>query len=205
VGALTKAFFFQGRRIALREVVPEDASLYLRWLRAGVFRHYRPGLEAILTDLDLTRSFLAWRRIIEPAPEVEVWVYRLGSPGPRGIMGVLGIDWWHRRGELTATFFDLGLRERLEALGLLVYGGFRWLELEKLVFLVREHEKRFLRFLRRLKLEPEAFLPGEGRDHLTGRRYGVYRFALFPETFAEMVKNSPLLRLRELLGEAGSF
>ncbi|MBX6424249.1 GNAT family N-acetyltransferase [Thermosulfurimonas sp. F29] len=190
--ALTEAFLYRGRRVLLREVVPGDAPLYLRWLREGVFRIYRPGLEVLLADVESTRAFLEWRRNLDPVLEVEVWVYGRDALRPRGLMGVLGMDHWHRRGELVAVFRDLWIRERLEALWLLVNGAFRWLGLEKLFFLVREEEKRFLRFLERLGLEPEAYLEREGRDPLTGERYGVYRFALFPETLEDLKRRSPI-------------
>ena len=188
MGALTEVFVLPGRRIVLRETAPEDALLYLSWLQNGVFRRYRPGLEFLLKDAEIVREFLAWRRGLVPAPEIEVWVYRKGEFCPRGLMGLLGLDYWHRKGEAVAIFSGLAPRERLEALWLLLEGGFSHLRLEKIFFQVRETERRFLHFLEKVGLRPEAYLAKEGRDPETGLRYGVYRFAIFPETL-ERLKN----------------
>lgn len=165
-------------------------------MREGVFRRYRPGAEFFLRDAETVRRFLARRRTLSPVPEIEVWVYRKGELRPQGLMGLLGIDPWHRRAEAAAVFRGLAPRERLEALWLLLEGGFSLLGLEKIFFQVRDTEKRFLRFLERLDLGPEAYLAKEGRDPETGKRYGVYRFAVFPETLKRLRNNRLLSQLR---------
>jgi len=195
-----ESLFYEGRYIVLREILPSDASLYFSWLGVGYLEAYRPGLRKLLGSLHETRLFLSWRKEFNPPLEIELWVYSKKTFSPEGVIGILGIDQYHRKGELVAIFRTLSLRERFEAFLILLCLGFNFLHLEKLFFLVQEKDTRFLKFLSRIGLQPEAYLPREGKD-LHGERYGVYRFALFPE----ILSSSLYRKITQLVKEEPRF
>jgi len=178
-------FYYQGKNIILKEVEIGDASIYFNLIQQKKLTLYRPGMENFLFNEKQVIDFLHYRKNILPLVELETFIYPKNLQFPIGIVGLLGVDNFHKKAELALAMWEKHLKAFFETIIVALRGAFLGLKLEKIFFLVSEKNKDLLNFLQKQRMSPEGRLKKEAWDPNLHTRYDVFRFALFPEILSD--------------------
>ena len=178
---------YKGKYISLKEVDVKDAPIYFKLIQKKKLSLYRPGIEKFLLSEGQVAEFLHYRQNILPLVEIETFIYKKNVPFPIGIVGLLGVDNFHKKAELVLTMWDRCLKAFFETVVVSLRAAFLGLKLEKIFFLVSEYNKEFLTFLQKRKIFPEGILKKEAIDPVLNTRYDVFRFALFPDILSDPI------------------
>ncbi len=165
----------------LKEVLPSDSYLYFWCINKRKLKYYRPHLELLFKTEQEVKNFLTYRRKIDPPVELEAFIIRKKDEVPIGLVGLLGIDHFHKKGEIAISLWEDGKRIFFETILVVLKVAFLNFKLEKLVFLIREDDKKFLTFLKKRGVKPEGILKKEAKEYDTGIRYNMVRFGIFPD------------------------
>lgn len=198
-GIENNPFFYMGKRVIIRTLNPDDASLVYSWMQEKFFSYYKPYYKTICSTEALIAQRIQTLASLDSPFEIEAVVLHRPSKIPIGLISLSNIDTINLKAEFLIAFHrGLGTRCVPETLWFLFHYVFFTLKLNKLYFFVTSDNYKILRMIQHYDLLQEGKLHKEILLE-TGEWLDLYRFCILREDWINSTLYKKLQNIYELL------